>query len=248
MKRILFSVVSVLALAATLCFAACSCEGGVRTTGRAYGLVHGHYVGQVTVERSGDKIMSVEIEETEGPSSWAKRANIKEDKAADVEFTTGGFAKSVSVGNIIFHATDDENTKSPAYKQNGDGKTFAEWVGTEANAKYYVEQMALGNYRLLKADGAAAEDDFSTEVNSLKKGERWLKSKNGYWQAGGASLGWQGNVDRISDYLVRNGIGSYKGDEQRGDTWVIDGVDTGATLVDFHDYMALAVKAYSQTA
>ncbi|MCI9031583.1 MAG: hypothetical protein HFK09_03555 [Clostridia bacterium] len=242
-KTIIPALVFVLA---TMCIMAsgCSC-GGVKQTGTAYGLVHNYYVGQVTVERSGDKIVSAKFEETEGPSSWAKRSNIKDDKTEGVEFTTGGFAKSISIGSLTFHATDDESTKTPAYKQTEDGVTFEEWVKTEENAKFYVEQMAAGNYRILKADLSAADPDFSTDKNGLNKGERWLKSKNGYWSGNATVLGWKGNMDRLSDYLVRNGIGGYTGEETKGDNgWTVNGVETGATLVDFHDYMKLARRAF----
>ena len=242
MKRFIYSLAFV-AILATLMLGACV-RGGVKQTGNAYGLVHNYYVGQVTVERSGDKVVSVKIEETEGPSSWAKKSNIKEDKRDGIEFTAGGFAKSISIGNLTFHATDDVGTKTPAYKQKDDGVTFEEWVKTEENAKFYVEQMAAGNYRILKADGSAGELDFSVDVNSLAKGKRWLKSENGYWTGNGGALGWKGNTNRIADYLVRNGFKSYTGDETKGDTWVVGRVDTGATLVDFHDYMKLALRAY----
>lgn len=243
MKKPIIYPLTIAVILATLMLSACSCDG-VKQTGNAYGLVHNYYVGQVTVERSGDKVVSVKIEETEGPSSWAKKSNIKEDKQEGIEFTTGGFAKSISIGSLTFYATDDAGAKTPAYKQTDDGVTFEEWVKTEENAKFYVEQMAAGNYRILKADGAAGEPDFSTDVNSLKKGERWLKSKDGYWTGSGGALGWKGNMDRIADYLVRNGFKSYTGNETKGDSWIIDGVDTGATLVDFHDYMKLALRAY----
>ena len=244
MKKTIISALALILAAMCITASGCSCDG-VKQTGTAYGLVHGYYVGQATVERSGDKIVSVKFEETEGPSSWAKRTNIKDEKADGVDFTTGGFAKNISIGSVTFHATDDEGTKTPAYKQTDDGVTFEEWVKTEENAKFYIEHMAAGDYRILKSDLSAADPDFSTDKDGLKKGERWLKSKNGYWSGNATVLGWKGNIDRISDYLVRNGIGGYTGEETKGDSgWTINGVETGATLVDFHDYMGLAVRAF----
>lgn len=244
MKKTIATVFAVLMMATLmLSLNACSC-GGVETTGNAYGLVHNYYVAQVTVVRNGTRVNSVTFEETEGPASWAKKSNIKEDKAEGVEFTTGGFAKKITIGSLTFTATDDASVKTPAYRQKEGGETFEEWVKKEENAKFYVETMASGDYKLLKADGSAADIDFSTDKNNLNKGERWLKSKNGYW-SGNNVLGWKGNMDKMSDYIIRNGFDSYGGDEMKGEgSWVIDGVDTGATLVDLHDYMSLAKRAY----
>ena len=245
MKKCIAAIVAALILSAFIIGAsACSCSG-VEQVGRAYGLVHNYYVASVTVTRNGDKVIKVGFEETEGPASWAKRANIKDETAADVEFTEGGFAKRIGIGSLTFTATDEKATKTPSYKRSGDDVTFEQWVKTEQNAKFYVEAMASGDYRLLKADGSAADIDFSVEKNGLKKGERWLKSKNGYWSGANYSLGWQGNINKMSDYLVRHGFAAYTGNETADDNgFTVGGVQTGATLVDFHDYMKLAKKAY----
>lgn len=247
MKKFLKIAVTALCLLSLTVFAAsCSSCAGKEATGYAYGLVHNYYVGMATVKRNGDKVVSVKIEEMEGPASWAKKSNIKTEFTEGVEFTEGGFAKQITIGTMTFTATDNENAKTPAYKQSEDGETFEEWVKKDENAKFYFQQMSDGNYRILKADGTAGEMDFNTDANGLKKGERWLKSKNGYWSGENFPLGWQGNMDKITDYLVRNGFSSYTGNESKDSTWVIDGVDTGATLVDFHDYMKLAKAAYEK--
>ncbi len=244
MKKAIAALLAV-SLSAALMLSLTAC-GGPETEASAYGLVHKYYVAQVRVVKRGNRLQAVIFEETEGPSSWAKKSNIKEDKIDGVEFTTGGFAKKISIGALTFTATDDAGTKTPAYRQTDGGETFEEWVKREENAKFYVETMANGDYKLLKADGSAADLDFSKEKNNLKKGERWLKSKNGYW-SGENMLGWQGNMNNLSDYIIRNGVEDYVGSEIKdGDSWVIDGVDTGATLVDFHDYMSLAKRAYER--
>lgn len=245
MKKAMAAVFAAFMLVAlVLSLNACNC-GGMETTGNAYGLVHNYYVAKVTVVKQGDRISSVTFEETEGPASWAKKTNIREDKIDGVEFTNGGFAKQISIGALTFTATDEEATKTPAYRQSADGETFEEWAKKEENAKFYVETMASGDYKIMKADGSAADVDFSTEKNGLSKGERWLKSKNGYWSGSGI-LGWKGNIDKLADYIVRNGFDKYSGEEVKDESgnWIIDGVDTGATIVDFHDYMSLAKRAY----
>lgn len=241
----------------TMVVAACVCAVGMLTLalagcgakeaeGTAYGTVHNYYVGMVTVTRAGDKVKNVQFEEMEGPASWAKKTNIAEGKQADVAFTTGGFAKQIAFGELTFTATDDENTKTPGYKQSGSDVTFEKWAKDDTNAKTYFEQMRAGSYSVLKSDGTKVEGDFNVAKNDLKKGERWLKSKNGYWSGENFPLGWQGNMNKMKDYLIRNGFGAYKGSEQKDETWIIDGVDTGATLVDFHDYMKLAKSAFEK--
>ena len=228
MKKAIAALLAV-SLSAALMLSLTAC-GGPETEASAYGLVHKYYVAQVRVVKRGNRLQAV----------------ILEDKIDGVEFTTGGFAKKISIGALTFTATDDAGTKTPAYRQTDGGETFEEWVKREENAKFYVETMANGDYKLLKADGSAADLDFSKEKNNLKKGERWLKSKNGYW-SGENMLGWQGNMNNLSDYIIRNGVEDYVGSEIKdGDSWVIDGVDTGATLVDFHDYMSLAKRAYER--
>lgn len=247
MKKALFAILAaIMAVSIVLSITSCSC-GGMEMQGISYGLVHNYYVGCVKIKRVGDKIKSVSIEETEGPSSWAKRSNITDEAAEGVDFTSGGFARRISVGSVTFTATDDSGTKTPSYRRSEDDDTFEQWVSKEENAKFYFERMASGDYKIIKADGSAAPADFSTEKNGLKKGERWLKSKNGYWSGGEGVLGWQGNIDRLGDYILRFGFGSYTGEETlNGGSWVIDGVDTGATLTDFHDYMKLAKQAYEK--
>lgn len=247
MKKIFKTAVTVACICALsmLAFLSAAC-GEKKVTGYSYGLVNNYYVGMATIIRKGDKVINAKIEEMEGPASWAKKSNIKEDMQAGVDFTTGGFAKQITIGSMTFTATDDASARTPAYKQSEDAQVFEEWVKNEENAKFYFEQMSAGSYRILKADGSAAQDGFNTDVNNLPKGERWLKSKNGYWSGANFNLGWQGNINKITDYLVRNGFSKYSGNETLDGTWKIDGVDTGATIIDFHNYMKLAKAAYDK--
>lgn len=59
-------------------------------------------------------------------------------------------------------------------------------------------------------------------------------------------LGWKANIKKLCDFIAANGF-SDEGLTVKGENkiWTVDGVSTGATLVDFNDYVALCKVAYA---
>lgn len=107
--------------------------------------------------------------------------------------------------------------------------TLENWLKDSLNAKWYVEQMKLGNYGVAQSDGTGVYNDFvDSAAGELGLGDRWLKSKNGYWdESMGVGLGWKSNIKKLCDFIAANGFSdeglTVKGEDK---IWTVDGVST----------------------
>ena len=102
-----------LTLVAALTLAACNSE----KKATAYGLVHGHYVGEITVEVASDgTVKTVSIEEWFLPYNWAKvtvtdTANVPADVLKVVSRSTSYYAKYVKIGDKLFTGAVSEKAQ-----------------------------------------------------------------------------------------------------------------------------------------
>lgn len=259
MKKIIkICTASILAAALCLGVAACS-EFDLAGEGTAYGLVHSHYVGIVTLKTDADgKITAAAFDEMQLPYNWAVMSSFKDNDAADFDGAafrdedleaSKRYAKAIMIGGKTFTALSTAAKGAyPDYQlaEANNGVTLENWLKDGLNAKWYVTQMKQGNYGVMKSAGGVLNEFTDASTGSLGLGDRWLKSKNGYWSASmGIGLGWKGNMDKLSEYLIGNGFAedglTLKGEDK---IWSVNGTATGATLTDFNDYMALARIAY----
>lgn len=253
MKKFFLGIVSA-ALAAVLFAGAVACAegtGDLSGEATAYGLVHSHYVGIATVKTdSFGKITSVSIDEMQTPYNWAAKSEFADYESDEDAFTTGGFGKKIVIGDKTFDAVNPDASGYPDYRlaDTNNGVTLENWLKDSLNAEWYVEQMKLGNYGVAQSDGTGVYNDFvDSAAGELGLGDRWLKSKNGYWdESVGVGLGWKANIKKLCDFIAANGFSdeglTVKGEDK---IWTVDGVSTGATLVDFNDYVVLCKVAYA---
>lgn len=241
MKKFFLGIVSA-ALAAVLFAGAVACAegtGDLSGEATAYGLVHSHYVGIATVKTdSFGKITSVSIDEMQTPYNWAAKSVFADYESDEDAFTTGGFGKKIVIGDKTFDAVNPDASGYPDYQlaDTNNGVTLENWLKDSLNAKWYVEQMKLGNYGVAQSDGTGVYNDFvDSAAGELGLGDRWLKSKNGYWdESMGVGLGWKSNIKKLCDFIAANGFSdeglTVKGEVKTG-RWTA--CPPGATLVDF---------------
>ena len=274
-KRLVF--VPVIALLALGMFVGCSPKG-ISGEATAYGVVHAHYVGKVDIEVESGMIQSVVFDEMESPYSWATvtRTNEGTDDApsyvykiqgveiAEADFASQGsafFARKIKIGDEILTLKGNTPTRGVYSNENIDGAYGIEtWIRFENNAQWYWEQMAAGNYEILREDGAAYVIDWSRTTPTVNtKGDRWQKTRNAYGANWGgldadrtAGRGWMDNMNAMVEYLVGrdpNNIGVQRmGTTQAGngkETWEFDG-STGATLTCISEYFQVATYAFNK--
>ena len=272
-----FLTVSAIVIMAMSIFIACGPKG-ISGKATAYGVVHAHYVGKVDVEVEKGLIKSVVFDEMEMPYSWAvvTRTNEGTDQApsyvykingveiAEADFANQGnafFARKIKIGNEVLTLKGNTPVRGVYSNANIDGAYGIEtWARFENNARWYWEQMAAGNYEVLKEDGAAYVIDWTRTTPVVNtKGDRWQKTKNAYnpnWTGLDAAKtpgrGWKDNMNAMSAYLVGKdpaNIGVQKmGTTKAGngkDTWEFDST-TGATLVDISEYFEVAARAFNK--
>jgi len=275
MKKILV-IGQMIAIIVSCTFFACDMKG-ISGEATAYGLVHAHYVGKVVVAVEKGVVKSTVFDEMELPYSWAAVTRTNEGTSeapsylykiqgveiAEEDFASQGnafFAKKIKIGNevLTLKATPTRGIYSNANIEGGYG--IETWVRLDNNAKWYWEQMAAGNYEILKDDGSAYAIDWTrTTPLANTKGDRWQKSMNGYnpnWTGldaeKTAGRGWSDNMNAMAAYLAGknpNNIGVQKlsitkaGNEKN--TWEFDG-STGATLQCISEYIEVATKAYNK--
>ena len=248
MKKFLKAAAGVLlAVCLVTGIAGCS-EFDLAGEGTAYGVV-GSYVGFITVRTDAEgKVTNVIIDEMQTPEHWAEISAF--DEADDGDFFAATkpdakrWAKKIVIGGKVFEAIGTAEGVNPDYRlaEYNNGVGLLEWLRSGLNAKWYVEQMKLGNYGVSKAAGGVNNE--YKNPNELSLGDRWLKSKNGYW-APGYGLGWKANIEAIQNYLMQNGFAD-KGIAVRGEdkVWTINGTATGATINACNEYINLAQIAY----
>lgn len=219
----------------------------------AYGLVHGHYVGEVTVALDKDgKVESVVMEEYFLPYSWAKTTQTEGADVLTVVGTarTGGFtyayyAKYIKIGDKLFTGSviGEEGAQSIKYSAEGIAD-IEEWVKNHDNAKWYVKQVNANKFFI--ADSAGKEHATLTRGDATSN-TSMKKSEAGYWVVDAPRLGWKGNIEAMVSVLVGMDLSNVKpADYAKVDgVWNIGDVVTAATLTDFADYINLAVAAFN---
>jgi hypothetical protein len=275
MKRLV--ILSVTAFMALGMFVACGPKG-INGKAAAYGVVHAHYVGKVDVEVGNSLVKTVVFDEMEMPYSWAAvtRTNEGTDVApsyifkiqgveiAEADFGNQGnafFARKIKIGDEVLTLKGNTPTRGVYSNANIDGTYGIEtWLRFEGNARWYWEQMAAGNYDILKADGSVYVIDWSRTAPTVNtKGNRWQKSKNAYnpnWVGLDADKtpgrGWIDNTNAMAAFLVGKDPGNIgvqrKSTKKAGngnDTWEFDNT-TGATLVDISEYFEVAARAFNK--
>ncbi|MCD4826145.1 MAG: hypothetical protein K8Q99_00020 [Acholeplasmataceae bacterium] len=237
MKKV-FTVCAVLLLGLVLV----SC-GPKEATATGYGIAHKIYVGEVEVTIDKDGVVTAaSIEEYYLPYNAAVIAEPAEGATDVVLGNSHGvksFAKYFKVGDELFTAVEGERTEGevtgmPVYT-NAAGTDLLDWVAIEANAKAYVEGTQDGTVFIANADGT------KHATYATPEGDQWTKSATGY---GGDRWDWAGQMLAIENALIGTKVnGAYS---QNDDSfWVVGDVVSGATLVDFAQYFAVAERAYA---
>jgi hypothetical protein len=270
-------IMPAIAIMALGIFVACSPKS-ISGEATAYGVVHAHYVGKVDVEVGKGLIKSVVFDEMELPYSWAAVTRINEgpDEAPSYVYKIQGveiaeadfanqvnafFARKIKIGNEILTLKGNTPTRGVYSNANIDGNYGIEtWARFENTASWSLEQMAFGNYEVLKEDGSAYVIDWTrTTPVANTKGDRWQKSKNAYnpaWAGLDADKtpgrGWSDNTSAMAAYLVGKNPGNIgiqkMGTTKTGsgkDTWEFD-TTTGATLVDISEYFEVVARAFNK--
>lgn len=207
--------------------------------GTAYGIV-GDAVGIVSVRTdTKGKIKNVIADEMRLPNEWGKKEAF--EKAADADFTEHGFAKAVMIGGKTFTLAD-ETAETPEYRSDeytGDS-TLTEWLRGGLNAKWYVEQMRLGNYGVVTADGVFNK---FVDKQNVGLGSLWQRSKTE------KETEWTKNAQAIQNYCKEK-LFADRGTVTRDaeGVWSVDGKSTGVTEAAFNEYVALAQIAYAVAA
>jgi len=237
-------------------FLLASCGPTIETqAGVGYGLVHKHYVGVVELVTEDDEVTEIGFEEYFLPYSWAKvtaeenTANtvaVKSTSRTGAQVTTI-YGQYIKIGNKTFtiEVTGEAWTQTFKYTAEGIADIDA-WVVTEANAKWYVEQIQAEAFGFVDAAG----DDITTfELADTYAKVAMTKSASGYWTVAAPGLGWAGNMAEIEAMMIGSTMDFDPADFTKATeaplVWGNGTITTGATLIDFKDYVALALRAYA---
>lgn len=203
------------------------------------------------------KVTAVTFEEYYLPYSWASLDIAGEEKPEDVlaDVTlgrgTGDFAKYIKIGDKLFTGTvrdaalviDGVTYANQAVKySDGVIEDLFVWLkNSEANCKWYVEQILAEKAFIAKADGTKA--DYTVKGNAANG---FTKSTTGYWVVEDG-LGWSGNMAKIAEALVGTKVNASALDLVQGEDkiWTIKGTASGSTVKDFKDYYEVARRAYN---
>jgi hypothetical protein len=229
---------------AVFALASCGPVAEVEAIGMGYGLVHSHYVGVVEVKTLNDKVTEISIDEYFLPYNWGKVTVTEPTEDTLIVVGARGsstYAEFVKVGDKVFTGSviGTGTAQSIRYSSNGIDDIDA-WVAIEANAKWYVEQIEAEDYGYLNQAGQPAtfvKGDASSKVSMIK-------SQSGYWSSG---LGWLGNIAEVEALLLDTMMDLDVEDFSINSEgyWASDDITTGVTMVDFKDYIAVALRAYA---
>lgn len=237
MKKVL-ALVSVLVL--SLALVACAPK---EVTATGYGITHKSYVGVITLTVKDNKVVSGQVDEyylpyTVAVVQVADTANVPADVVVGDSHGVKYFAKYFSVNGTLFTATDNPEGL-PVYEANG--TSLLDWVADEANAQAYVEGVLAGTVYV--ADETGAKNAVYPTPNPDNNGvNEWTKSGTNY---GGDNWNWAEQVVAFADALVGTAV---DGTPVQGEDkfWVVDDVKTGATMIDFEQYYAVAQRAFAK--
>lgn len=251
LKKLFLSLVVLLSV-----FSLAAC-GGKEKEAKGYGIVHKDYVGVADMKVKKGEVTAVTFEEYYLPYSWASLDIAGEEKPEDVlaDVTlgrgTGDFAKYIKIGDKLFTGTvrdaaleiEGVTYANQAVKYSAEGiEDLFVWLkNSEANCKWYVEQILAEKAFIAKADGTKA--DYTVKGNAANG---FTKSTTGYWVVENG-LGWSGNMAKIAEALVGTKVNASALDLVQGEDkiWTIKGTASGATVTDFKDYYEVARRAYN---
>lgn len=275
MKKVSKIVLSTLmALACVLSFAACN-EGAPQKTsamGVAVRCGYDNCVTEATVIVDGygqpvrvriDDIFpltSVCVNDTTKPS-WQQVA-----LDADAEKVTVGnveYIRYVRIGDRYFEASATDGKYNEIGVENGLQDFWGYYTSTETNAGVEMYYKAYLDKKLYTCKLSDESDPKATKVGEIYlANSKAFTTSNGamrkrtskYWNIAGnmlsgSELGFNGNMERLEDYLLAYGFSALEGDikstvltpSQAGGNYnVVAGVTTGATLGS-HAYMYLTV-------
>jgi hypothetical protein len=218
--------------------------GGATKNGTGYGITHENYVGLAKMTVSSDKVDSVTFDEVYLPSDWAKittSTTIPEDIVA---VGNAWFGKFLVIGDKHFTGTartDMTNIPSKQtviYAAEGITDLYVWLRSSEANCKWYADTVIAGNAFVAKADWTK-----SSLPSAGPSG--WTKSTSNYWPKTDTSMGWSGNIAKVSAALKGTRMDAENNlTLVAGQGWTVNGTQSGATLEDFPDYYTVARRAY----
>ncbi|VEU82358.1 hypothetical protein [Acholeplasma hippikon] len=248
MKKVFFAM---FVFVASLVLVGCNAK---EKEGTGYGLVHGHYVGEVNVKMSGKKIKEMSIEEYFLPynagqiaakDEW-KEVNGDEiiDKApanvvVKVNANTGArtyYAKFFYVNGEVYEGSLD-NSNNIQYLKGG--VNIEAEVKDEAKAKAYVEAVKAG--KVFIVDSATAATKSTELVVTGNAAKAMTKSESGYWSGANYPLGWKGNMEEVIKAMIADYEGTFALNADK--KWASADFVSGATLSDFKDYQAVTQRA-----
>jgi hypothetical protein len=233
-----------------------SCGPTVETkAGVGFGLVHSHYVGVADIVTEDDVVTEINFEEYFLPYSWGKvtaaedTANtvaVKSTSRTGAQVTTV-YGQYLKVGDRIFTIEVTGEAWAQTFKYTSEGIADIDaWVATEANAKWYVEQIQAEAFGFVDAEGDAIT---TFELADASASVAMTKSESGYWTVAAPALGWVGNMAEIKEMMIGSTMDFDPAEFTKATeaplVWGNGTITTGATLTDFKDYVALALRAYA---
>ena len=221
--------------------------------GTAFASVHGKgYVGRVDIEVKDGLTSKVTFDETFYPATFGNLTKV--DIATGTETVEGVYlskgkdvsakiAKYIAIDGLVFEGSFTNKVITYTHAEKGDAVSYI-----NKNSEWYWNAVKDGKVKVVKADGTAV----AGQALNLASGT--FKSEGKYWNnATKYPLGWKGNMEKIAAFLVGKDLSKLdisdaaRATEANDDglkTWTVGGVDTGATLTDFKDYVNLAIDAY----
>ncbi|MDY5248074.1 MAG: hypothetical protein SPH41_00045, partial [Bacilli bacterium] len=221
--------------------------------GTAFASVHGKgYVGRVDIEVKDGLTSKVTFDETFYPATFGNLTKV--DIATGTETVEGVYlskgkdvsakiAKYIAIDGLVFEGSFTNKVITYTHAEKGDAVSYI-----NKNSEWYWNAVKDGKVKVVKADGTAV----AGQALNLASGT--FKSEGKYWaQSDTVKLGWKGNMEKVAAFLVGKDLSKLdisdaaRATEANDDglkTWTVGGVDTGATLTDFKDYVNLAIDAY----
>jgi hypothetical protein len=219
-------------------------NGDTNTEGKGYGITYKDHVGYAHMKVKNQLVDTVTFDEAFLPNTWAGlKVGIETVPEEVIVDGSTWKAKYIVIGDKHFtgalRETSLTESKNQTVKYSAEGiEDLYLWLkDSEANCKWYYEQVSTDKAYIAKVDWT------KSTLETTRKG--WLKSTAGYWPSTDTTLGWSGNMSKISEALKGTKMDASGNLTQNDEKfWVVNGVITGATLVNFKDYYEIAKRAY----
>lgn len=183
-----------------------------------------------------------------GNNFQAKRIQI-----GDEVFTYTEFPAMSNEGSVFAYQNDtySDLTEYALYSEKAMRDKGLDIQNSYSNpefTKWYIEKMSAGDYFVLKGEEDTYDVAFTDYSGNTTTKQTWAdKAQNGYWPAAVKGLGWAENINKMETAIKTYGLEVYTGQEDMGEEGYLLGTNsTGATISDYHQYMAVAVSAYNQ--